>query len=143
MEKKYLKISDLIRIIMVRDFFIEGSGDDNHVKSTYTQYNGNEIMVQYSQIDGVDIDGIDSKSDEVLFHEFVHAKDFLDGTFDKIVSDQHQSSKTRGQMEARAVKQTNDYRIDKSNNRPLRKTYRGIPVVNDKNSIILGTIEIY
>ncbi|MEM7298597.1 MAG: M91 family zinc metallopeptidase [Bacteroidota bacterium] len=83
----------------------------------------------------MEIDGITTKSDEVLYHELVHAKDFLDGTTDRI-HEEHRGDyfRIRGEMETNAVQATNAYRLTKDPGATIRTEYLGEQVVTPANA---------
>ena len=60
----------------IQNFLNQGSGDAEHVFSSETSMRPDGgIDIEYSQINGVDLDGVDSESSEVLYHEISHAVD--------------------------------------------------------------------
>jgi len=142
-----IEISEASSILgALKDLFSEGSGDRDHVLSSMTEQgmtttNGVKFGVQlrYSRIDGVELDGIDSKGIEVLFHELVHAKQFVTGEMGCLRSCGMTDKQIRGRVEAKAVQETNVFRMRTGRGSVFRKTYRGVPILNNKNEIIEGS----
>jgi len=90
---------------------------------TELRKNGYVADVQYYQADGIDVDGIDSKSHEVLYHELNHAEEIVDGTTEK-ESNKYPPGEVEKRAEIRATKNTN--RLRKRNGRPQRKQYTNV-----------------
>jgi len=64
------------------EILFSGGKEKAKVRKSGTTYNLadlSSISVAYAQDDGVPIDGIETKSDETLFHELVHSKDAITG----------------------------------------------------------------
>jgi RHS repeat-associated protein len=81
-----VNVSEAYSIVgAIKDLFSEGSGDEDHVLSSNTEASpgmkGLNADVEYSQINGVQVDDQKSQSHLTLTHELSHAKDILDGTF--------------------------------------------------------------
>lgn len=108
----------------VKNMFSEGSGDEDHVLSSNTEpspgKDGLNANVEYSQINGVPVDGQKSQSHLTLTHELSHAKDILDGSY---VSDAKNMSigEARIKSEERAMNRTNQVAFEL--NQPQRTVY--------------------
>ena len=113
-----------------QNLFWDGAGDDNHVKASKVWRDGFKIRLVYSQISGVDIDEVKSESFEILVHELQHVADLL-----RIETNATgEINLDKMPMEARAVETANKLRIMR--NKPIRKSYTGTPIVNEKNVVL-------
>ncbi|WP_246463558.1 RHS repeat-associated core domain-containing protein, partial [Neolewinella lacunae] len=111
--------------------------------STKRDLKSGEVSISYSQLDGIEIDGVISQPDETLNHELVHAQDFIKKTVDNDPSIKGKGpGVAKGLFEARAVQQTNSYRKAKNPNATIRQYYGGKQVVTPQNEIIPG-VEIW
>ena len=112
-----------------------GGKDAASVKKSSAVQDGNgAVTVKYSRINGAEVDGVISQSDETLFHELVHARDFIEGTV--VNNPDVEPGNERGRLESRAVQQTNEHRQAKHPNATIRRTYGGKPVVTPNNKIV-------
>ncbi|EMR04153.1 RHS repeat-associated core domain protein [Cesiribacter andamanensis AMV16] len=109
---------------VIKNFFSEGSGDADNLAETSTDIDhrpdGYHAKIEYSQADGVEVDGVKSKSYLTLNHELSHAKDILDGTYEKEVKANPSTAVEKSEI--RAVQRTNEVRQEKGIT-PLRTKY--------------------
>ncbi len=144
--KTDVNISEATSIIgAIKNFFSEGSGDEDIVKSSMTTV-GADIDVEYSQINGVEVDGVESESSEVLAHELTHAFDFLGSNGNNEIGKDTEEAKRKGlsggdrakfirmRGESRAVNNTNRLRSKKG--KPLRNTYAGEKIIENVKSTV-------
>ena len=113
----------------IKNLIEPGSGDEDHVKASGTGPGTEGPAVKYSQIEGVEIDGIKSESSEVLTHELTHAADYLNGNHAndiKVTSGLPASEKQgaiQDRMESRAMQNTNILRSRRG--KSARTHYQG------------------
>lgn len=74
----------------IKNLWENGSGDKDHLRASQTEGKGpylkpNYIDVDYSQIEGVEVGRVESRSFITLIHELQHALDYADGTFENYV----------------------------------------------------------
>ncbi|MBA9077105.1 DUF6443 domain-containing protein [Rufibacter quisquiliarum] len=89
---------------------MDGSTDHVLASGTNQKISGGIITLEYSQINGADIGGVESKSHFTLSHELRHAKDFADGTVAKDQKENNPST-VREKGERRAVETENRTRV--------------------------------
>nr|WP_299274112.1 M91 family zinc metallopeptidase [uncultured Psychroserpens sp.] len=124
----------------------EGSGDDNHVLASKTKISAGGVYVEYSQIEGVEIDGVQSESSEVLIHELTHAFDYFgSGGYAEMRNDEkvaeekgmrggEKAKYIRMRAESRAMNNAN--RLRKRRGKRLRLTYDGSPILENVESAV-------
>ena len=103
------------------NFFSEGSGDESNFFATNTSETPRgKVVVEYSQVKGVEVDGIKTESHHTLNHELNHAKDYVTGTTEKEIKE-ISLSEARKNGEIRAVQSTN--KIREKEGKPFRTQY--------------------
>jgi hypothetical protein len=124
-----VNVSEAYSVIgVIKNLFSEGSGDEDHVLSSNTEEkpggpNGTlNADVEYSQINGVQVDDQKSQSHTTLTHELSHAKDIIDGTY---VKDARKMPVGEAKMksEERAMNRTNQVSFELG--QPQRLIYGG------------------
>ncbi|MCI5051042.1 MAG: DUF6443 domain-containing protein [Candidatus Pacebacteria bacterium] len=138
--EKDINVEEAFSIIgSIKDLFKDGSGDRDHVLASETNRSGSGVDVDYSQIAGVDVDGVESESSEILAHELTHAFDLLDGKEMRKDNDdakelpQKERSKfTRLRGESRAVHNANILRSKRG--KKLRTNYNGVEILKKVES---------
>jgi len=143
---KLVTISEASSILgTVKNFFSEGSGDLDHLRASEVRGNGVDpvsgekgVSLKYSQLDGVEIDGVKTKSHTTLGHELQHAKDIVDGTMVKKRDGLGKSDAGGGRLrdfaESRALQMENKVRKAEGSN-VLRTNYIGKQLLNDDGSV--------
>ncbi len=123
----------------IKNLVSEGSGDRDHVTSSMTDLTPEGVSMKYSQIGGVEVNGVKSESTEILAHELTHAQDILNGNHskdseavrsDKSISVSDREGAVRDRMEKRAMKSANILRIKRG--KPIRTKYLGKKLINQR-----------
>lgn len=96
------------------------------------------VSLKYSQLDGVEIDGVKTKSHTTLGHELQHAKDIVDGTMVKKRDELGKSDAGGGRLrdfaESRALQMENKVRKAEGSS-VVRTNYSGKRLLNDDGSL--------